>query len=827
MVSTGDRPKNKFTLKIVVSYLVLVTLALVSGYFIFSEIKVFLSNETMDKNDIKLLKTNSLLTRLYEAESLSKQALQTKTKTNFNTYTLKIDSIIVEIDSLKHLTESSYQKGLLDSVQIFLKQKVANSNELRNLKVHNDANNSLDNALEEFKKLEVSLGKITPEALVPNINDLPPKAQSVIRDLAAYYNENVPRDENDLPDSKKIDSILNVSMALLNEAKLKDTRTQRFLAQKEKEINNNDLVLSQQLRSIISAFEQEVIVNTYNNNLKKRTAVRRSFRLAGIAALLGFVIVGIFIFLINRDFWKIQTYRQKLEKEKKYSESLLKSREQLISTVSHDLRTPLNTINGYSELMENTGLTKKQLAYLKNVKSASQYVDSLVNDLLDFSKLEAGKIKVEKIPFILSGLIHETAENLKEINKNNAIELILEIDEKLDVSVLGDPFRIRQILNNLIGNAYKFTQEGCIKVEAKVKNESHGTYNTVIKVIDTGIGIPKEKQHLIFREFTQADDHTEKKYGGYGLGLTISKKLAALLNGSLSLKSKEGKGSIFALNLPLETSKIAVATPTSIIPENYEGLSLLIIDDDVAMLELLEEVCHDIGIRTYSYSNFKRIGKTAPLEYDMVLTDIQMPQVDGFQVVRSLQSSQYRHFRKQPVIAMTGRRDLDSSVYTEAGFDQILQKPFTKIQFLNVLSQLFPNRFSLKSEENVPKKHEKAHNLFHLEIISSFLGKNQEAMDEVLQLFITDTETNMQHLKIAMDSSNYKDINNISHKMLPMFRQLGAKQNIPGLELLETVSSDEVGYNELKQYFINLQNNTSKLLSALRSHLAKNPSYSG
>src|SRR5690606_25303696 len=145
--------------------------------------------------------------------------------------------------------------------------------------------------------------------------------------------------------------------------------------------------------------------------------------------------------------------------------SLLKSREQLISTVSHDLRTPLNTITGYSELMENTGLTPKQSSYLKNVKSASLYVDSLVNDLLDFSKLEAGKIKIEKIPFVLSHLLQETAENIKEINSKKPLDLILDIDTKLENPILGDPFRIRQILTNLIGNAYKFTDQGFIKVE--------------------------------------------------------------------------------------------------------------------------------------------------------------------------------------------------------------------------------------------------------------------------------------------------------------------------------------------------------------------------
>ncbi len=824
----GDRSKNKFTLKIVLSYLVLAVLAMVVGFFIFSEIKVYLSNETTDINDSKLLKTSSLLTQLYEAESLSKLALQTKTKSNFNAYIQKIDSISTAIDSLKLLTGSTNQEGLLDSVQRLLSQKVANSNEFLKLKVRNEANNSLDKALEELKKMEASFGKITSDALVPNIKELSPKAQSAVKNWVAYLNKNVPKDTNDIPDSEKIDSILNVSKALLNEVKLKDTRTQKFLAKKELDIHSNDLKLSQQLRSIISAFEQEVIVNTYNDNIKKQAAVRRSIRLAGIAALLGFIIVGIFTFLIKRDFWKVQTYRQKLEKEKKFSESLLKSREQLISTVSHDLRTPLNTITGYSELIENTTLTEKQRSYLKNIKSASHYVDSLVNDLLDFSKLEAGKIKIEKIPFILSDVIRETAENLKEINKSKHLKLLLEIDEKLDATVLGDPFRIRQILTNLISNAYKFTEEGYIKIIAAVKNESQGQYLTSISVEDSGIGIRKEKQRLIFREFTQADDETEKKYGGYGLGLTISKKLTELLHGAISLKSEEGKGSAFSLILPLEVSKKPIEKATAkVLKKNIKALSLLIIDDDTAMLQLLSEVSATLGFKAHTLSNFKHLDKSENINYDTVLTDIQMPGIDGFGVLNALLSQDYGHYKGQPVIAMTGRRDLDISVYKEAGFSEIIQKPFTKKQFLKVLSRLFPDHFYSKIEEKELKLSKKSSKLYNLNIISSFLGENEEAINEILRTFMTETEVNIARLRKAVRSSDYDEINNVSHRMLPMFRQLDVQTVVPNLEFLETAASDKVTPEVLKKRFEDVQIHSHTLLEALKSHLAKSPSYIG
>ncbi len=823
------KSKNKFTLKIVLSYAVLAILALVAGYFIYAEINVYISEDTTEKSDAKLLKTNSLLTQLYEAESLSKLALQPKTKDDLKAYALKIDTIFVEIDSLRQLTESSYQKGLLDSVQLLLGRKVENSTILHNLKVRNEGiNYSIESALKEFEKIEESLGKFSAENLFPNFDQFSPKVQNSLRDYADLISQNTPKTPDGSADTKYVDSILAASKSLLRKAKLEDSKTQRSLIKKEREINQNDLELTQQLRNIISAFEQEVILNTYNDNIRKQTAVRRSIRLAGFAAILGFIIVGFFTFLINRDFWKVQTYRQHLEKEKKFSESLLKSREQLISTVSHDLRTPLNTITGYSELIEGTSLTDKQRGYLKNVKSASQYVDSLVNDLLDFSRLEAGKIKIEKIPFIFSELIRETAEGLKEINSRKPVELIIEIEERLKTTLLGDPFRIRQILTNLISNAYKFTPDGFIKVSAKIKSDFNGIYTIIIAVKDSGIGIRKEKQRLIFREFTQADDHTEKKYGGYGLGLTISKKLSELLGGSISVKSEEGQGSTFTVIIPLETTKKTLPEPVRVTRTEDAELALLIVDDDTSMIQLLKEVCASVGIKTYAFTSFSAIKKEKNINYDAVLTDIQMPEIDGFEVLKSLKSNTFAHYIKQPVIAMTGRRDLNKSVYYQAGFSEILQKPFTKTELLRVLGGLFPSQqIQLPQEQELQQLEGAAvTSLFNLEIIHSFIGHNREVVEEVLQTFIRDTEIHLERLITAGKLVNFKEINAVCHKMLPMFRQLNATPAIADLEFMETLQAGRIDQEELSRRISDVVQHSHDLIQALRTYLTKSPSYS-
>lgn len=822
----NNKPKNKFTVKIILSYAVLAFLAAVSGYFIYTEIRTYTSSETALENDTKLLKTGAFLTELYEAESLSKLALQTKTSKNFTSYTQKIDSIFLQIDTLKQLTSSTNQKTLLDSVQALLNQKVANSKDLISLKANTDPNSSIDKALEEFKKMQASYGKLTIENFEKNPDQLTPYKRKVLGDWVAYLNANIPADSAAVPDAKTIDSIIDASKSLLAQAKINNTKTQQSLTDKEINLSRNDLELSKQLQTIISAFEQEIVVNTYNDNQKKQAALKRSIRLAGFAALLGLLIVSLFAFLINRDFWKIQTYRQKLEKEKKYSESLLKSREQLISTVSHDLRTPLNTIGGYTDLLENTDLDDKQLGYVKHVKSASGYVGNLVNDLLDFSKLDAGKLNIEQVPFVAAHLIQETAENIEALYRDKKLKLHLEIDSQLDKPVLGDPFRIRQVLSNLIGNAFKFTEEGFIKIMANGKKGKGKALQLQIAITDTGIGIASDKQELIFKEFTQAETDTEKRFGGYGLGLTISKKLAELLNGSLELTSKVKEGSTFTLTLPLKLSEKPVQQKEKEAPYMAKKLRLLIIDDDTSLLQMLKELAESMGIVAHTFTNFLKVEHDSHLDYDLVLTDIQMPQVTGFEVLNKLKSGSYTHYRSQPVIAMTGRRDLEPEAYTSIGFDQVLQKPFSKGELIAVLKLLGVTTEQKESKEQPVRRINHESDIYNLDIIHSFLGTNEDAIFDVLQTFLRDTRTNMDLLAEGIATGDYEHINQVAHRMLPMFRQLKVDSCVPILETMELAKKQTLGDYALQQLHQKLIRHVDVLIAALATRLATSPSYS-
>lgn len=803
--------KNRFALKIILSYAVLGILAALAGFFIYNEFKSYASFQKSEESNQKLLKTNRLLTQLYDAENLSKLALQTKRPEDLQSYAEKVDSITQLIDSLKPKGQTDFgnQNAQLDSIQELLKQKVFNNAELRNLKVQNENRASLDSVLKAFHDMEVDMGRITPETFAPNFEQLSPRTKQSIREYVALLNKNIPDSEKG-SDANNIDSILEVSKSILNKAKVETATTERNMLQKELEIYRTDLELSQKMRDILSYLEREMAQNAYLDRLKQEQTLKKSSRLAAGAVVLGLITVIFFTLLITRDFWKVQQFREQLERAKTAVESLLRSREQLISTVSHDLRTPLNTINGYSDLIEQSGLNNKQTNYIKKIKSSSEYVENLVNDLLDYSKLEAGKILVDKVPFVLSHLLEETAVDFEEIQSRKGISLQLHIAEVLEKPIVSDPFRIRQILTNIIGNAFKFTDEGYVKVLA-TSEERNGVAWANIQVTDTGMGIPKEKQETIFQEFTQAGESTKKKQMGYGLGLTIAQKLTQLLGGKLRLESDVNKGSTFTIQIPVEFSELEVipTKPYKANPTTNNPL-ILVIDDDENMLGLVSEMCRNHGITAHTFSNFEKVDKSNLHQFDAALTDMEMPRMDGWSVLESLKAT---HFQN-PIILMTGKQITDKSVYLNAGFSSILQKPFSANALLELLSQ------TNVTDNRNPIPHSTS-SLFSIDNISSFLD-DFESLHDVLKVFIVNSEKNLDILFSAVGDYNYSEIRTMSHKVLPMFRQLEVQKAIVLLEDLETVPDDAEG-KKVFEILTKLKVVVADLRREIETYLSKHP----
>ncbi|WP_410006860.1 hybrid sensor histidine kinase/response regulator [Aequorivita nionensis] len=807
--------KNKFTFKIILSYLVLGALSVLVGAFLYSEFKNFTAESTETKGEKKFIETGTLINLVYETDGFSRLALLTESDEDFEKYMAKTDSLFKKIEEIKSLTNNDFQLKQLDSVKSLLKDKNRNIEQLRILRLTNKKDTSLDDIMKEVRKLESSVGLYSVESLIRNPSKLSNRERRVYEAYADYLNRDATRDTSTVK-SKTVDSMLIASRYIVAEAKKENSRIRESLIQKENELIRNDLNISERLREIIASFDLEI---AKNNNLEKQQraeSMERTKEILKFAGILGGIVVLLFSYFILSDFFRAERFKKNLEESKNYAESLLKSREQLISTVSHDLKTPLNTISGYAELFENSNLSEKQKNYLSQITSSSHFIAHLVDDLLDFSKLEAGKLPLESIPFSLENIIREAGNAAKQVFLQKPVALKISISETLNDRIFeSDPLRIRQIINNLVGNAFKFTETGSVEIKVKEVEKNNKISTVQISVIDTGIGISEEKQQLIFNEFTQAETEIAHKFGGSGLGLAISKKLTELLGGNIKVESVLGKGSNFILTLPLRNSERVLTKTIPKESNSFKGLKAVIIDDDEAMRALLQEIFGQMDIASEAFQSYESFRTGS--DFDFVLTDIQMPKTDGFTVLEKLKNGEINSYKNQPVIAMTGSREHSRDFYLKKGFSEMLPKPFSKQELVTVLERIFPNRRNFSKENIVGeifKSNSAANEKFDLSLLKSFLN-TPEALEEVLEVFNTQTEKDLQQIKNSIAEKDINTITEIAHRMLTMFRQLKAKEVIPILEKMEDYTAEIVEPVEMKMDFEKLILNIRDLQNAL------------
>ena len=779
--------KNKFTLKILLSYLVLSALSVMVGAFLFSEFEKLTSENISNLGEKKFIETGTLINLVYEADGFSRLALLTENDQDFEKYMLKTDTLFLKIKEIKSLLNNEFQVTQLDSIKSILLEKNQNIEQLRILRLTNQKDTSLDEILKEVQKLETSIGLISVETLFKNPGKLSKKERKVWQSYADYLNSNFHRDTSTVK-SKTVDSMLTASRYIVSEAKKENSRIRESLRQKENELIRNDLNISEKLRQIIASFDAEITRNNHLDVMNRTASIQQTGQVLKFTGVLGAAIMLIFSYVILSDYFKAERFKKNLEESKNYAEFLLKSREQLISTVSHDLKSPLNTISGYAELIGNTSISEKQKYYLSQINSSSHFISHLVDDLLDYSKLEAGKLTIEYIPFSLENITVEAANAVKQAHPLKVVELDISISETIKGTIFeSDPLRIRQVLNNLLSNAFKFTDRGTVAIEVKELKTVNEIVTVAISVRDTGIGISKEKQETIFEEFTQATADIAHKFGGSGLGLAIAKKLTGLLGGNLVVASELGKGSTFTLTLPLK--RLPLLNPSSSQQiTTFQGLNAVIIDDDPAIRALLMEILQQMNIPSKSFGSFDEfISDAHKIDFNFIITDIQMPTADGFSILRRLKKGEVISFQNQPVFAITGSREHSRNTFLGKGFAEILRKPFSKEVLIGILQKEFSENCSFSDKSNVdqslgnPKA--KGQN-FNLDYLISFLD-TPENLKEVLTVFTSQTEVDLRNLKKAVLEGDVKMIKDTAHRMLTMFRQLKADEVIPILEKME------------------------------------------
>lgn len=491
----------------------------------------------------------------------------------------------------------------------------------------------------------------------------------------------------------------------------------------------------------------------------------------------------------------------KLVHAKDMAEQSAKVKEQFLANMSHEIRTPMNSIIGFTELLMRSKLNSDQQDSVNAIRQAGDNLTVIINDILDFSKIEAGKLNIEHTLFSFPEVI-KTVKNLfalKAQQKN--VKLIFNIDHKIPQALIGDAVRLDQVLINLVSNAMKFTSKGWIEISAELKSIAEKRCIIQFKVEDTGIGIPKDKLDMVFQSFTQASSDTTRKYGGTGLGLTIVDQLVKLMGGTLNLKSNEGTGTLFSFTIEFEKGSEddivlinKVNTPAEDV--SLQGMKILLCEDNEMNQRLVDKIIRkqwnaDLDIAPNGKAGFEFFKKN---DYNIILMDMQMPEMDGFETTRRIRRYRDKEKAQVPIMAMTADALVEERKKCfEAGMNDYLSKPFKQGELLHKILILTGNKSSeIKNEEY------SSENFVNTQSLKELTGGDDIFMAEMIEIYLRNTPVMLKDMKTSFKKHDFEKLKRTAHKIKSSFGMMGMNESLKIADEIELMDEKNCDQNLLK-----------------------------
>ncbi|MEQ8425309.1 MAG: ATP-binding protein, partial [Cyclobacteriaceae bacterium] len=473
-----------------------------------------------------------------------------------------------------------------------------------------------------------------------------------------------------------------------------------------------------------------------------------------------------------------------------------KAKEQFLANVSHEIRTPINGIAGMATLLSQNPTGKEQSTYLNAIQSAAENLKVIINDILDLASIDSGKLNFEKIGFKIDDLLRSVVESFSVQSTQKGIELSYSLNDRVSKVLVGDPFRLKQILINLISNALKFTHEGSITISCSLEKAQAKSQFVKIDVTDTGIGIPSDKLSKIFESFSQADASVTRKYGGTGLGLTIVKQLVELQKGKVIVSSKEDLGTTFTVVIPYAIGKASEIEERSVVVNRHKAeqtslkkLKILLVEDNdinrLYAINILKMWECEADIAENGYVALEKVRSN---EYDIILMDIQMPVMDGFEATKAIKMSGAPR-NQIPIIALSANSSAkDREKCIAAGMNECIGKPFTPENLFSVLVKYGKQRRVNPKPQALPKK--ESVDLNYLKKISN---NNTEFINDIINSFVLNTPKALDEIKKYIEEKNWAKMEEQVHKIKPTLTMIGmpkARESAIEIEAL-TRSQDD------------------------------------
>lgn len=797
--------------KIVIGYILLVGLLIGAVTYTMQQMNLLTTPTSLrDQLDHRRHITHRIISQLYDAESIG-QTLRTGKLNEYYHYLKAMKEVNASIDTLETILTDTLQQARLDTVRTLLQNKQWNMyavlEAMRNTPTDQIYQEQLDSLIAQQDSL-LSTPHIRRKVITHhNSYTIHHKKKGFFKRLADVFApgkedstqvSNVIQEEyTDTLDEvySPIDTISSMITGIQH--KVFQTR------QKETEMLNTRISslrvigsgLSQRVNQLLENIEHDEQEAARTKLMQEEEIRKEAAETMAKIAIAAFVLVLVFSIVIARDITRNNHYRRELEKAKSYAENLLVAREKLMLTITHDIKAPAGSIIGYIDLLIRLVNDRRQQFYLSNMKSSAQHLLALVTSLLDYHRLEAGKMDLHPVAFNPHELLTDIYNSFLPLAEKKQLQL--DFKEKLPetLTLEGDPFRIRQIVENLLSNALKFTAAGGITLQA----EYHGN-QFVFCVSDTGCGMTASEQERIFKEFTRLSSAQGQE--GFGLGLSITRKLVELLLGRIDIESAPGKGSTFKVSMPLPSISPKPAPgskePAITLPKIH--LRIAIIDDDRIQMHLTEAMLHNAAEEVKGFK-VEAVCCEQPEElieqlknrtFDLVFTDIQMPAMNGFELLHHLRNQNFAQAQSIPVIAITARGDMNENDFQQKGFAGMLQKPFNQSELKKVVKNALNH---LTVSDNIPDTlpvqkdtHETSPHTdqpYNFSPLTAFSEDDPEAAKEILRTFAQETQKNMEKLQTAISNKDMEALCATAHKMLPTFLMIEAQKAIPLLKWLE------------------------------------------
>jgi signal transduction histidine kinase/CheY-like chemotaxis protein/HPt (histidine-containing phosphotransfer) domain-containing protein len=539
-------------------------------------------------------------------------------------------------------------------------------------------------------------------------------------------------------------------------------QTQEMM-QRELRLINTNVALINQLLSILREVEKEELALFESKNAEAGLLVNKSVERISIIIAIFFLMAAALVFLMLIDLSRSNYYRLQLTQAKEEAERLSLVKQRFLANMSHEIRTPLQSILGFSEQLNSQ---KNNTEAILAIQHSSEHLLHIVDEVLDYSRIESGQFVLDKSAIWLDELVDEVATVVTIQARQKNSDLTIEIDQ-IESPVLGDAFRLKQVFYNLLGNAIKFTAAGTITFSTRILEQTDTHIKIEFRISDTGKGIPKEEQEIIFNQFEQGGKSIHRQYGGAGLGLSIVKKIIDLQQGTIKVESEVGTGTTFSILITFEKTEAPVVSPIQQTkPTTFAG-HVWLVDDDPLILKLCTLILEKNKVAYTALQSSLRMLEQKLNANDVVFLDIRMPEINGVDLCKQLRVRVPELY----IVALTAHLLPDERKFiVESGFNRILPKPFRENEFMDALHQI--QSTTQQTEVNLSELEKMTHG-------------DKVLMNSIVEEFIEETHKNILQLEKRMLDKDAAGAREIIHQLAGRVGQFGARPLMKELQRIE------------------------------------------